>query len=132
MIVVQQGRTNQELIEHERKRDRQVFSILIVQVVLFVITISPLMSYYFYNAITLKIKNKSVERLAIEQFCWFLAQMSAYLFPTLSFYLYTMTSSIYRNELVNLIRSIIRCRCSRGNTRIEPTANSIERGTVHE
>jgi hypothetical protein len=91
------------------KRDRQIFLILIVQIILFVITVIPLMICLFYNAMTLNIKYKLVERLVIERFCFFLAEIIAYLLPKLAFYLYTMTASMFLHGFVNIIRSILRC-----------------------
>jgi len=123
VIVIQQRWIKNDMNKQERKRDRQVFLILIVQTIIFVITVIPLMNYLFYNVITLNDKDKSVEQLAIERFSEFLVESIAYLFPVLSFYLYTMTSSIFRNELMSIIRSTLRCGCF---FTIDPVTNGIE------
>lgn len=114
MIILHRAAVN-EIAEQKRKHERQVLLLLIVQVVACVITIIPFVIMYFYNAATFKIKYKSAERVAAEKFATYLSSLSVYLFPTLSFYLYTMTSSTFREELTNLMRLIFRRR-----TRIEP------------
>lgn len=130
--IIQLNTINNDKYKQEQKRDRQVFIILIVQTVLLIIIVLPLMINLFYNAITLNIKNKSLERLTIERFCWSITELISYLLPVLSFYLFTMTSSMFRNEFVTIIRIIIQCRCLHMNTRIEPVTNIIERQTVGE
>jgi hypothetical protein len=110
--------------EKERKRDRQVLMLLISQVVVFVIITIPLMISYFYNAATLNITNKSVEWLAIEQFGSFVIRIIIYIFPVLSFYLYTLTSSMFRGEFVSMMRSVLRCVCLTTTNRIEPMENN--------
>ncbi|CAF3265963.1 unnamed protein product [Rotaria sp. Silwood2] len=129
-IITQHPGTNNDAREQERRRDRQVLLLLIVQVIVFIITIIPLMCSHFYNATTLNIKNKSIERMTIERFAAYLASLTVYLFPTLSFYLYTMTSSMFRNELKKLIRFIWRCNCLRQNARIEPIGNDAKHRPV--
>lgn len=104
----------------ERKRDGQILLLLIVQVVVFVITIFPLTTSQFYNAVALNIKHKSIERITIERFAAYWASLTVYLFPTLSFYLYTMTSVMFRNELKKFIIYLIKCGCIRRNIRIAP------------
>ncbi|CAF3128041.1 unnamed protein product [Rotaria socialis] len=125
-MVTPHARNNSDVKLLERKRDRQVLLILIVQVVVFVITIIPLTVSHFYNAVALNIRNKSIERITIERFAAYWASLSVYLFPTLSFYLYTMTSSIFRDELKKLVRLILRCGCIRRSVRIAPAANQTQ------
>ncbi|CAF2007368.1 unnamed protein product [Rotaria magnacalcarata] len=90
---------NTNVMEQEERRDRQVLLVLIVQIIAFIITIIPFIASYFYNAATLTIKNQSIERVSIEKFVAYLASLTIYLFPAISFYLYTMTFNIFRNEL---------------------------------
>ncbi|CAF1212915.1 unnamed protein product [Rotaria sordida] len=130
LIIAQHVGTHNDVRDQERKRDRQVLLLLVVQVVVFIITIIPLMTSHFYNATTLNIKNRSIERITIERFAAYLSSLSVYLFPTLSFYLYTMTSSMFRNELKKLMRFILRCNCLRANARIEPIVHNIKQRPI--
>ncbi|CAF3494732.1 unnamed protein product [Rotaria sp. Silwood1] len=57
LMIPQQRGTNNDVCNRERKRDRQVLLLLIVQVVVFLITIIPWMCYQFYSALTLNIVN---------------------------------------------------------------------------
>ncbi|UJR32388.1 hypothetical protein I4U23_019850 [Adineta vaga] len=52
------------------------------------------MGLYFYNAATLNISNKSIDRLAIERFAVYLSELILIIFPVSSFCLYTMTSRL--------------------------------------
>lgn len=125
-IIAPHGGVNNEAMEHERKQDHHVLLLLIIQIVVFASTIIPFMCNYFYNAITLNIKNKSIERLVIENFVTYLTTLGLFLFPASSFYLYTMTSSMFRHELISLIRIILRRDFLHHNTRIEPSMNAIQ------
>ncbi|CAF1234355.1 unnamed protein product [Rotaria sp. Silwood1] len=60
LMIPQQRGTNNDVCNRERKRDRQVLLLLIVQVVVFLITIIPWMCYQFYNALTLNSTNHRI------------------------------------------------------------------------
>lgn len=106
----------------QTKRDQQVLFMLLVQVSIYAILMTPLMSWYFYSAITLTVTNKSADRVAIERFAIFMAELIIFAFPTSSFYLYTMSSQIFRAELMIMIRCALHCKWSNTMSRIEPTA----------
>lgn len=123
IMVTQQRRNNIDAKVEARKRDHQVLLLLLIQVIVFLITVTPLMVFHFYNACTLNMHNKSTERLKIEDFAFYCAIICVNLFPTLSFYLYTMTSQMFRSELINLLRVIVNYRCLRHTDRVEPHNN---------
>ncbi len=119
--IVNQPPEGRNRVRHlQRKQDQQVLLMLLVQVAIYAVSITPLMAFYFYNAVSLYIPNKPPERLAAERFAQFVAETIAFLFPVLSFYLYTMTSHSFRDELVRLLRSVATCRWYGNNPRIEP------------
>lgn len=109
-----------EVENAHRIRDQQVLIILLAQVVLFMFGTTPLMLWLFYNATTLSIPNKSVDRLAIERLIGVMIEFVVNSFPVLSCYIYTITSRTFRNELVNLYRLAIGCRWLNNNNRIVP------------
>jgi hypothetical protein len=98
---------------------------LVVHIIFYVILAMPLMAYYFYNALTLNIPNKSANRLSIERFALYIAELIIYLFPVSSFYLYTVASHKFRSELLKLIHSLLHCTWFNPTRRIHPTANEI-------
>jgi hypothetical protein len=108
-----------------RIRDQQALTMLIVHIIFYIILAMPLMTYYFYNAFTLNIPNKSADRLSIERFALYIAELTIYLFPVSSFYLYTAASHKFRSELLKLIRSLLHCTWFNQTRRIHPTANEI-------
>ena len=59
--------------------------------------------HYVYNAVSLRIPNKSIDRLAIEQFLLSITGTLNVFFPTASFYLYTLTSDIFRKEFLIMV-----------------------------
>jgi hypothetical protein len=62
--------------------------------------------------------NRSQDHLAVEQFVSFVAECILYLFPVTSFYLYTLTSRTFREELLKFFcLSVV----SPGDNRIRPT-----------
>jgi small-conductance mechanosensitive channel len=118
-----------EINRSQRARDQQVLIMLLVQVFVYIISITPLMIMFFYNAITQSVTNKSVDRVTIEKFASYISEVIVYLFPVLSFYLYTMASNIFRNELKRLLYSVFTCRWN-NIRRIEPTTNDVQLRTV--
>ena len=69
--------------------------------------------------------------MAIESFVSSVAGALVYVFPTVSFYLYTLTSSIFRQELRSMLRSLFFCKWSINNDRrVEPTAGSFSLQTI--
>jgi hypothetical protein len=108
----------------QRKQDQQVLLMLLVQVAIYAVSITPLMAFDFYSAVSLYIPNQSPEQLSIERFAEFVTETIAYLFPVLSFYLYTMTSHLFRDELVRLLRSVAAFRWYGNNHRIKPITNN--------
>ncbi|CAF1438488.1 unnamed protein product [Adineta ricciae] len=104
----------------DRKRDRQAFIMLLFQAVVFLITQTPLMLLFFCNAAMIHVTNKSADQVAIERFTAFMADMILYLFPTISFYLYTMASRQFRREFIDLFRSAIRHRYQNNINQVNP------------
>lgn len=112
--------------EHvQRKRDQQVVAMLLIQALVFVVTQTPWMLCNIYTAATIRVTNKSVDCVAIEQFINFIAESALYLLCTLSFYLYTLVSRTFRNELMKLLRCLIRHRSTHDTKRINPLTNDI-------
>ncbi|UJR10918.1 hypothetical protein I4U23_015104 [Adineta vaga] len=120
-----EGGNNEQYVQ--RKRDRQVLFMLLVQICVYVILITPLMGIYFYNAVSLNVRNKSVERVAVERFALFIAEAVIYLFPTLSFYLYTIASYSFRNELLRMVQLMATCGWYGRNRHINPVTNNTTR-----
>ena len=124
--VVSLQRGIRDEVEHSNHtRDKQVLMMLFTQVMVYVVSVTPLMIIYIYTAVTLNISNKSVERITIERFAAFTAEAMIYLFPASSFYLYTMSSRTFRNELIRLLRSALSCRRLINIQRIEPITHDI-------
>ena len=109
----------------EHKRDRQALRMLIVQIVVFVIITTPWMVYSITNVIGSFLPQKSGDLLVIEVFINAVAGALAFLFPAVSFYVYTSTSSLFRDELLIIGRTLI----YRANKhRIQPqTSNELPR-----
>lgn len=104
----------------DRIRDRQVFAMLMLQAIVFLITQTPLMLLFFYTATTIYVTDKSANRVAIEEFVIFMTNVSLFLFPAVSFYLYTMASRKFRREFIKLFRSAIRHRCRNNTNQVNP------------
>jgi hypothetical protein len=125
-IVTQQRERTDEVENVTHARDQQVLAMLFTQISVYVISVIPLMAIYTYNAATLHISNKSVNRINIEKFAFFMAEVMIYIFPASSFYLYTISSSTFRNELIRLLRSPFGCRWLINTHGIEPITNDIK------
>lgn len=98
---------------HVRKRserrtfsDQQILRLLSIQIVSYVIFTMPQLINLTFNAVSNTIPNRSIERLKIESFVFFMAELMLYLFPVTTFYMYTLTSRTFRKELIKIIRSL--------------------------
>jgi hypothetical protein len=116
-----------------RKRDQQALRMLFIQIIVYITISIPWNLYSINTIISSYISNKGADRIAIEGFITAVAGAFAFLFPALSFYLYTLTSSMYRSELSIFLRSVVFCKRFTNNHRIEPTTgSSLQRtATVH-
>jgi hypothetical protein len=115
----------------QRRRDQHIILMLFTQVLVYVVLITPLMGFYFYSAVSLNIPNKTADRVAIEKFVQFMGETIVYIFPSSSFYLYTMVSGTFRKELFKVVRLAKLCPQLNNNNRIEPiTTDSTRRLTT--
>ncbi|CAF1229236.1 unnamed protein product [Adineta steineri] len=103
----------------QSRRDQQVLIMLLVQMIFYSITIIPLMTMYFYNAITIYL-SKTLARIIIERFALFIAEMINFLFPVCSFYLYTMASHMFRVELKAMLYSFFKLQWLKKSISIRP------------
>ncbi|CAF1049505.1 unnamed protein product [Adineta steineri] len=106
------------------RRDQQLLVMLFTQVIVYIISVIPLMIIYIYTAVTFNISNKPIERIAIERFAAFTAEAMIYLFPVSSFFLYTMSSRTFRSELKNLLHSTFSCKWLNNTGRIQPITDT--------
>jgi hypothetical protein len=107
-------------------RDQQALGMLFVQVGFYFLSVAPWTILLLINVFTRDVTNKSTDRLAIEAFLKYITEIFIYIYPTISFYIYTLTSHTFRNELINTIQYILSCgnRCYICPQRIGPTANT--------
>ena len=84
--------------------DRQVHSLLFMQIICYVIFTMPQLGNLVLNTVSITMPNKSQDLKAVERFVSFFAELMLYLFPVTSFYLYTLTSRMFRSELVKFFR----------------------------
>ncbi|CAF0759704.1 unnamed protein product [Adineta steineri] len=130
----QQQEIRNQTNNQQRKRDRQVLWILLCQSIAYICATIPWLIYLTYSTIAVSVTNKSSERLVIERFAYFLVEPIQYLFPMSSFYLYVMTSSMYRKEFIMLIRSLLPQRWfnnNNNNNRIIPITDSSNKRIVN-
>jgi hypothetical protein len=125
-IGVQQKEGKNEAQEVDRKRDQQVLAILLVQLIAYIILITPLEIVQIYDAVTLSISNKSIDRLIIEQFVFNIADTLASIYSAMPFYLSTIMSRMFRDELAIVVRKVFHCRWLTNARRVEPLAINIK------
>lgn len=113
-------------VQRERRRsyvDQQVLRLLFIQIFSYIIFTIPQLCNLVFNAFCNTTPNRSLERLTIERFISFLAELMLYLFPVTSFYLYSLTSRTFRNELLKFFRLFL-CQCCQHFTgRVGPTTD---------
>jgi len=122
-IVIQQREGRNEAQEFERKCDQEVLAILLTQVVVYTILAISLRIIQIYN--TIPIPNKPVDRIIIEQLAFNLADLLATLYSSVAFYLNTITSRMFRDELIIVLRNELCYRWLTNTIRIEPFSNNL-------
>ncbi len=127
--IGQQQRIN-DREQIQRKRDQQALVMLFAQIFVLITLTTHWVIFSIYNAISLNVPNKSADRLAIERFLANLFGVLIILFPTASFYLYILTSSMFRKELSLMLDSIPCLKCCINTRRIEPTLNDAPQELV--
>lgn len=123
--------TNDEQ-QWQRKRDQQVFVMLLLQAIFYFVTQTPWMLMYFYSASTMLITNKSADRVAIERFVTFVADMILFLLPAASFYLYTLVSRSFRQELKRLFGYLRPRGWAINLNRVRPTSHATQQRAMTE
>jgi hypothetical protein len=114
--------TEKEADRIVRVRDRQTLLMLFIQTTFYISLTLPWTTFLVYSAFTSNLNNKSSNRIAIESFAQYLTETLAYSYSTLSFYLYTLTSPTFRQQLINLIYDVLKCkiRCFGRSNRVQP------------
>lgn len=120
-LAQKQERRHGSIVQQQRRRNQQTLIMLFAQIGFYILLTVPYTIHGIYNAISMNIPNKSVDRLAIERLMLSIASVLIVLFPTLSFYVYTLISSMFRRELLIMLYSILCCKYNiNNNNRIEP------------
>lgn len=121
MWANQQSADNREE-QTQRKRDQQALTMLFVQISAFIILIAPWLIFNIYHVFSFNVVNKLLDRVIFEGFLTFLTGTMALFFAAISFYLYTLTSNIFRRELLAIIYCIFCCLSKQNHEqrRIEP------------
>lgn len=119
-------------VRTQRTRDQHALAMLLIQVLVYSIVQAPQLIYTMYGAITSNIPNKPPDRLAIERFVFFFAELSVYMFPVTAFYLYTLVSRSFRGELLSILHKSPIKWFRRWKTRIEPTGSVMNTVSKHD
>ncbi|CAF0870981.1 unnamed protein product [Adineta ricciae] len=96
-------------------RDHQVLLMLFVQVAFYILTTIPWMIFILYFSLTYHPGSITTNRQIIQKFLRYFTEILLYLYPTLSFYVYTLTSKTFRRQFLNFICSSI---CNRNQQKI--------------
>jgi H+/gluconate symporter-like permease len=100
----------QQAVRLLHARDHQALVMLFVQAICFCLSALPWTTYLLYNSFTRTVTNKSTDRIAIELFLRYLTEITTYIYPTLSFYIYTLTSYTFRRQLIKTMQLILNYR----------------------
>jgi hypothetical protein len=90
-----------------RRSDTQLLRMLIGQVVVIMISTFPFTIYQLYVSFTLN-SSKNTFELALENLFSDIARVMTYFAHSTSFYLYTLTGTIFRKELFKIVEKYIR------------------------
>ncbi len=119
--------TNLQTAGSLNAHDHQVLIMLFVQVFFYILSTTPWTICLLYTAFTRQITNKSMNRLLIESFIGYLTLVATFIYPTISFYIYTLTSKTFRHQLIKTMYSIFTCKnrsCCTCPRRIKPNTET--------
>ncbi|CAF1458753.1 unnamed protein product [Didymodactylos carnosus] len=91
-----------------QRRDTQISSMILLQILLIVVATFPAMIRNIYSGITLN-NQKDPEQLMWENFVGQVVYLPWYLNYTFSFYIYTMSSVVYRKQVKKLLIKHLLC-----------------------
>ncbi|UJR06860.1 hypothetical protein I4U23_011149 [Adineta vaga] len=118
-ISNQDGRSQESNIHSiERQREKQLTRLSFVQVLIYIIFNLPNAVYVVYMLIVTNEK-KTADRSAIESFVSLFASILTYIYCTLNFYIYTLSSATYRAKTKQILRQCF----NRRHLRIFPSQN---------
>ncbi|CAF0845378.1 unnamed protein product [Adineta steineri] len=86
-----------------RKRDAQLVTMLVVQVAVFIISAFPISIYKLYSIATIY-DSKSVLQKSVENTIYNFCVISLFLNNSMAFYIYTLSGTVFRKELMKLFR----------------------------
>lgn len=91
-----------------RRQKNQLVPMLLTQIALFVLFTVPVAVSKFFTSLTnLLHNNKSNEQLAYEAFSYNVTVLVTYLNCSVSFYVYTLTGRLFRDELKKVINKLV-------------------------
>ncbi len=113
----------------QQVKDQQVLAMLLIQVFIYVSSTIFYTINLLYTVLTMNdAANKSSERKSIEAFATFISGILVFICPCLSFYLFTLSSHLFRKELKSMVLHIYRRRQGwlwmMNNNRISTTGNA--------
>jgi hypothetical protein len=123
--------SNSDADKRMKIRDQQIILMLLIQVVIFMVSTIPFMSFNIYDTMTRTITNKSADRKAIEAFLKSFTELLVYLIA-LSFYSNTLVSHSFRKELILLLQLIIHCGRQQSHRRINPSNVTATRNNTFQ
>ncbi|CAF3712774.1 unnamed protein product [Adineta steineri] len=88
-----------------KKRDIQLVTMLLVQVIVFIISTFPISIYKLYSIATIH-ETKSKLRQSIENTIFNISVISLFLNNIITFYINTLCGTIFRKELIRLFRPL--------------------------
>lgn len=117
--------TNPTAITRPRKRKyRQMLVMLSVQCIVLIILTTPLALQRIYNVSTASQQKSNAQRAIDQLFLTFVISL-AFLGHASNFYLFTLTSSIFRKELIKLIDKVPKCNYFDDGSIIQVISNQV-------
>ncbi len=124
-MTIRNAQIGQHLRRERNVKDRQLTAMLIIQVICISILSMPISIQKIYSEMTLH-NTKSPKQVLIENVLATFVVLLALMNTSTSFYLFTLTGSVFRKELKSLFFS------NRRQTDVEPSVIAIARATARK
>lgn len=112
---------------NNQRDDYQIIFILFVQVAIFLISSVPSFVFTLYLSLILNVRNKSENRIIIEQIIQLVTDCFLYIFPGSLFYSSTLVSKSFRDVLFKILSEFLVCRVFQ---KLQPKKNNSALPTI--
>ena len=123
VMTIRNVKSRNQTMTHQRRRDVQLVRILLIQVFIFVLFAIPVAIQKLYTSSTIFVTKNSLT-MAIDSLINQISIEISYISNSTTFYIYSLTSKKYRQEVMGIFSSLFKCHHNPHTNRVQPANES--------